>query len=331
MDDEPQKPEPKISLPIAIFIGIIMILCDCLELIPIAGDILDVVVGIPLDIYLFFSGINMTYALIEQGIELIPFAQELPLWTVMWIATVYAANNPKLKAVADIAGSFEGKGVGGAVGKLGTVEKSAEEARKVGQVAEQAEKVAEVSAAAEKGTEAVQKVGGTVEGAGGTAEGAKGAAEETTREKVRRKLRERMGEQPEGGLGEGEEEPTEEEIAAEMAKEEELNKALGEPPEPIEELKGKLLPKEVSTMSQGQQNEQEAEGIRSGKVIPFPKPPLPPESGSVNIDSAGAPGSPKGNNNVVDISTGIEKTANLKSQWERERGKQNDENISKAA
>jgi hypothetical protein len=244
------EPEPKISLPIALFIGVIMVICDLLELIPLAGDILDVVIGIPLDIYLFFSGINMTYALIGQGIELIPIAQELPLWTATWIMTVYVANHPKLEAIAEVAGTLEGKGVG--AGTAGVVLQEAEIAEQAGQAAVMAERTAEEAArtatVVEGGAGAVQTAEKTVEAGGevgSTAHeaerGAESGARESKREKARRKLNERFGEGGGGAGREGGYEPTEEQIAAEIAEDERLQEALGETPPPLGELEKQLF------------------------------------------------------------------------------------------
>jgi hypothetical protein len=289
MDDEPQKPEPKISLPIALFIGIIMVLCDILEFIPIMGDILDIVVGFPLDIYLWLSGINVTYALIEQAVEAIPVAQELPLWTAMWIATVITANNPKLEKAAELAGSLEGKGAAGAAGG---VVKEGEAVGKVAQEAARVEKTTEAAKRVEKGVEEVGVGAETAKVAGGASEEAKGAAEETTEEKAVRSLKEREKYKrlEEGSSEEGEEyEPTEEEIAAETAEQKRLSEALGEPQAPLEELQEELLPQEARPG--GLQEEKKIEEENGEAVQPKPKknnvfqiPPRPNQNGKTTQD-----------------------------------------------
>lgn len=98
MDQEiqPYKPEPKISTTEIILFGVIFIICDIVELIPVAGDFVDVIVGLPFDFYIFIKGLNGTVAFIDQLIEAIPIAQEIPLWTFSWGTIIFFDRNPKL-------------------------------------------------------------------------------------------------------------------------------------------------------------------------------------------------------------------------------------------
>ena len=247
MDDEEQKADQNPSLPIALFVGVIMVICDILQLIPFVGDILDVVVGLPLDAYLWFSGINMTYALIAQVIEAIPALQELPLWTVEWIVTVYVAWHPKLEAIANVAGSVMEPGAGGVAGEAGALAKEAESVEQVGQEAKALEGAAQESAQV-AGT--AEKTGAQVtEGAEEATPAAKGASEETAEEKAKRTLKEKEQEGIESdvvGEESSSEEPGKEQVAEEVEKEKELDKELGEPEDIFEKEQEDLLGPEAA-------------------------------------------------------------------------------------
>jgi hypothetical protein len=133
MDEETQEPKPITDIVEIVLFGIIFLICDFIELIPLAGNILDIVVGAPFDFYLWMRGLNMTAALIDQAIEFIPAVQEIPLWTITWGIIIYLDHHPKLteklQPALAIAGAVEGN-IDGATGGLEEAERISEESTK---------------------------------------------------------------------------------------------------------------------------------------------------------------------------------------------------------
>jgi hypothetical protein len=117
MDEEQdvQQPEPKISFVVGLLGLIIALFFDALSLIPFVGDIEEAPAAV-IFILNIISGMGTT-VLATQGIAMvlkaIPLLQELPLWTVAWVATWYLENHPSkltsaLETVASVAAVAEG-------------------------------------------------------------------------------------------------------------------------------------------------------------------------------------------------------------------------------
>jgi len=121
MDDEEQKPGPKISITEAILIGIPILIIDILEFIPLVGD-LGSIVASPVILYLYLKGVGGLFFLFGEGLDLIPGVQEFPCKTLAWVITVgidrFAPKevSEKLEKVGETLQA--GKGApGGAVGE----------------------------------------------------------------------------------------------------------------------------------------------------------------------------------------------------------------------
>jgi len=118
---ENQKPEPKISLPEFIFVGLFIVLVDIIDLIGLLfafpmSDITDIVMFPVTQIYLYMKGVRGTFMLIGNLIEAIPWIGDLPVRTVVWCVTYFIDHHPKLEKITEIAGGAAGgKSVGGAV------------------------------------------------------------------------------------------------------------------------------------------------------------------------------------------------------------------------
>lgn len=123
MDEEIQKPEPKISDVEIILIGIFYLGLDAIDFIPAAGDITDVIAA-PMGFYYWMKGLNGTAFLASEAIEAIPGAQEFPfVRTITWGINIWLDRHPKLEAIfATVeaigagADALEGGGVSGAEG-----------------------------------------------------------------------------------------------------------------------------------------------------------------------------------------------------------------------
>jgi hypothetical protein len=111
MDEELPKPEPKISEVEIILVGLFFGLLDVIDIIPIAGDITDVIAA-PMGLYYWSKGINATAFIAAEILDLIPVAQEIPSRTIGWAITVVLDRSPKLQAkfapIGRIAGALEG-------------------------------------------------------------------------------------------------------------------------------------------------------------------------------------------------------------------------------
>ena len=265
MDDEqsPQKPEPKVDLVIGLFIGIILVIADIIDFfIPLAGDVLDILVGIPVQIYAFFAGIRGTFILISNLAEAIPIVQMLPTRTIAWIITVWIDHHPKLEAVTELAGGVESGGAAGAAGE--------------------AAKGAAVAAGGVGG--AAEEAGAAARGAETAEEAAKGAEESAAAANKEREIAEGLGEQPEP-MERLRREILENVPAAESGKEEamteeeeeEMEERLGAEPTPMRRVERELFAEHTngSAANKEDENGENADGERSprGRVVPMPTPP----------------------------------------------------------
>lgn len=122
MDEEIEVPQPasKISDAVAILIGLFNALLDAIDLIPIAGDITDVVAA-PMGFYYWMNGISATGFIVAEILDLIPGIQEIPSRTIAWIIIVWLDRHPKIEAklgtAIEIGNAIEGN-FGGAEGGL---------------------------------------------------------------------------------------------------------------------------------------------------------------------------------------------------------------------
>src|ERR1700733_5389074 len=108
MDEEIQKPEPKISDVEIILIGIFYLGLDAIDFIPAAGDITDVIAA-PMGFYYWMKGLNGTAFIASEVIEAIPGAQEIPfVRTVTWAINIWLDRHPKLEATLATVEAFEG-------------------------------------------------------------------------------------------------------------------------------------------------------------------------------------------------------------------------------
>jgi len=133
MDEEIQQPEPKISDVEIILIGLFYLIIDLIDLIPIAGDITDIIVA-PMGFYYWMKGLNGTTFIVSEIIELIPLLQEIPTRVIGWGITVYIDRHPKLEAAigtaTKVAEALEGNVEGAeaesaAAGKVGSTSQAA--------------------------------------------------------------------------------------------------------------------------------------------------------------------------------------------------------------
>lgn len=112
MDDE-QQLEPKISTAEIVLIGAFYGILDVIDIIPIAGDITDIIAA-PMFLYYSSKGISGIPFLVSEILDAIPLTQEFPSRTIGWIVTVVIDRNPKLEAqlqtAAAVAGAVEGAG-----------------------------------------------------------------------------------------------------------------------------------------------------------------------------------------------------------------------------
>ena len=118
--NEEEKPQPKISLPEALFVGSFVALADAVELVLVfflLDDfwISDAIAFPATQIYLRMKGVKGTYSLVGNGLELVPYVGWLPLRTIGFAITVWLDHHPKLEAAAlgvtAIAGKSGVKGV----------------------------------------------------------------------------------------------------------------------------------------------------------------------------------------------------------------------------
>src|SRR5665213_3066891 len=130
MDEEIQQPEaePKISDVEIILIGLFFATLDLIDLIPIAGDITDVVAA-PMGFYYWMKGINATTFIVAEVLDLIPGIQEFPSRTIGWGITVWLDRHPKIEgklgAGIAFAGALEGEVSDGAADEAGAAEAEA--------------------------------------------------------------------------------------------------------------------------------------------------------------------------------------------------------------
>ncbi len=124
MDETPEIHEPKISLPEAMFIGGGILVLDLIDLIPGAGDVTDLFTT-PVNFYLYSKGVNGTWFVVSQVLDLFPIVQEFPTRSLAWAALIYLDRNPsQIGAAVEKIGELEEKaeGVGGASEEVATKE-----------------------------------------------------------------------------------------------------------------------------------------------------------------------------------------------------------------
>jgi hypothetical protein len=108
MDEEIQKPEPKISDVEIILIGVFYFSLDVMDFIPGVGDVTDVVAA-PMGFYYWMKGLNGTAFLASEAIEAIPGAQELPfVRSITWGINIWLDRHPKLQATFATVEALEG-------------------------------------------------------------------------------------------------------------------------------------------------------------------------------------------------------------------------------
>jgi hypothetical protein len=313
---ESQKSGPKIDLTVGLFVGIIMVIADLIDLIPLAGDLVDICIGAPLQLWLFFEGIRGTFVFIGNIVEAIPILQEFPLTrTITWGVTWFIDNNPKLEKVTELAGGAMGGGEVGATAKeVGAVAKETEAVTEAG--AEAANVTAKTSEelAAESG--GISAAGGVAEtnGEGGAAarnmteEGAEEKTEENLKDKAKRKIREHV-EEGFGGGEEGKEKEAEEESEEETAEEAEM---FGMPETPEQELEKQLFPETPPTSS-----------VQSISETPRNvQPPKPRRNGGDNVVSI---------DELKRLKEASRKGEALRKQWESARDDDGSGDVAKAA
>jgi hypothetical protein len=273
---ETKKPEAKIHLPLAVFIGLCVILLDVIDLIPFAGDITDVP-SLGVNFYLYSIGVSGVMFLVAEVLDLFPVLQEFPTRTIAWIATVlfeWLAPAKLEKAVEKTGEMAEGKegAAAGGVGEAAVVEGA--------QGAEAAE--AGEAAATNAAQEAEGAAGGEVAEESGTAEG---RSQDEGSERERGEGGERQQEEGEGGEGEenkeeeegeGKDEELEEEMetASERSPEEEAAEEDFDLEEAADQADSDEDDEEL------RENEAHNQAVKSGKVIVMPSPqttevPLP--------------------------------------------------------
>ena len=162
MDEDSQEPQSKISVVEVVFVGLLLFGCDILDFIPFAGDVLDVIVGFPLQVYLYFKGVRGVFVFCSNAVEAIPGVQEFPFTrSIGWWTTVafeHSASQSeigrKLAGVVETVGNFEeGGGEGEAAGAAAETETVATEGSatagevggKTGKLSGESERPSEVS------------------------------------------------------------------------------------------------------------------------------------------------------------------------------------------
>jgi hypothetical protein len=173
MDEE--KPEPKISLPEAIFVGSLIVLADTVEFILLFFGlddfwISDAIAFPSTQIYLRMKGVRGTYSLVANLLELIPYLGDLPFRTIGFVLVVWFDHHPKVEAVVKKAAAV-------AVAVAATAATGGATAPAAGAVAAGGGAAAGGAAAAGAGAAAAEGAAAAgVVGAGGAAAGAGEAA-----------------------------------------------------------------------------------------------------------------------------------------------------------
>lgn len=199
----PGKPQPKISLPEAVAIGMFLGILDAIDLIPLAGDVTDVAAA-PLLLYYYMKHLNGIAYGASLILDAIPGIQEVPTRSIVWWGTIAFDH-------------FAPKQVEEALEKLGEEAEGKEE----GALSEGEEAPGEGIADADAGSAPGEESGRGQGGAGGGPE-EEGAPQETAREKERgEKKEEENVQEPESEEAE-EEKEEEQETADVMAGEEEI-------------------------------------------------------------------------------------------------------------
>jgi len=120
MDEEAEK-KSKITMAEAVFIGLGVGVLDLIDLIPVAGDITDLLVW-PVNYYMYIKGINGIPFLAGEILDLIPGVQEFPSRSIAWWGTLayeYFAPEELVEATEKVGEKMqasEGAGGSSAVG-----------------------------------------------------------------------------------------------------------------------------------------------------------------------------------------------------------------------
>lgn len=111
--EEQNKEQKKISLPEAIMMVGLVAFADALEILVdltgigiIAGELINLVVGAGLQLWLFMKGIKGFWKLASWGIGTLldgVLGGLLPIKTISLIVTIYLVNHPKTAKVAQLA------------------------------------------------------------------------------------------------------------------------------------------------------------------------------------------------------------------------------------
>ena len=263
------KPEPKIHLPMAVFIGLSVLLLDIVDIIPGAGDITDIP-SLGVNFYLYSIGVSGIMFLVAEILDLFPVLQEFPTRTIAWIATVLFEwiAPAKVERVVEAAGEM-GEGAEGAEGKEGAqagAEGGANKAKPEAAV-EDVAAVHDVDSAGERMSEGSANSEGRQSGENG------GPDEQSSLEEERQKE-----------WGEGGEEETEgatEEDREKDKRDEELEKEMetGAERSPEEEAGEEdfALQDAASQSDSEEEDEEDAhnQAVKSGKVIVMKAPQAP--------------------------------------------------------
>ncbi len=259
-EEQESKPEPKIDIAAALFVGVLLLLTDGVDFFfPLAGDVTDVVVGGPLQVFLFLAGVNGAFVLASNIIEAIPILQNIPLVrTLGWIGTIIVDRNPKLQQAAAVAAMAEGK-VGG-LAEAGEGVAAAE-----GAIAAEGAVAAEGQAVAGTAAGAEAQVGASAEAA--AAQGSGEGLPMTTESAVTEGAESAGGAEPyaEGrssGGSSGSDEETGSSRAEVERKKQDINEALGVEKPALDKLKEELLDHVAQNPSREQQ-EQSEDGSRA--------------------------------------------------------------------
>lgn len=178
--------DAKIPITIGLLLFFPILILDIIDLIPIAGDVTDILV-LPINYYLNSIGVSGLFFIIAEILDIFPALQEFPSRTIAWVIIVFIDHFApktahKLEEVGEIAQSVEGKeGEASVAAKAGGTAATAEEtargaARAEGAVAEAGQ--VEGGIATREGT--APETAGAERAAGGavTEEGGAAAPEE---------------------------------------------------------------------------------------------------------------------------------------------------------
>ena len=125
MDEELEHPEPKISLPEVILIGLIFVIDDVADVflsIALIDKIIQIVLA-TIFVYLYFKKVPPLRQFIAWLFEMIPWVSVLPIMTIGWIVTVWAdrhQDSAAAQALTAASGAVAaGRGSRGRPGSVG--------------------------------------------------------------------------------------------------------------------------------------------------------------------------------------------------------------------